>query len=167
MYAKVGTAIVVLTLLIGFSAGLSHHQVEAKTGFEADTITLEAAQRVIAAAVKKSGEMNLNMNVTVLDVGGNLKAFVRMDDAFLGSADISMKKAKTSVMFNAPSGALGTMTQPGGSLYGLERSNGGLITFAGGLPLHNASGRLIGSIGVSGSSVENDEIVAKAGADGL
>ena len=78
-----------------------------------------------------------------------------------------MKKAKTSVMFNAPSGALGTMTQPGGSLYGLERSNGGLITFAGGLPLHNASGRLIGSIGVSGSSVENDEIVAKAGADGL
>ncbi|MFP6616261.1 MAG: heme-binding protein [Candidatus Hydrogenedentota bacterium] len=130
-------------------------------------MTLDAAQRIIAAALKKSAEMDVKMNVTVVDVGGNLKAFVRMDDAYLGSADISMKKAKTAVMFGFPSGVLGTMSQPGGELYGVERSNGGLITFAGGLPLHNASGKLIGAIGVSGSSVANDEAVAEAGAAAL
>jgi uncharacterized protein GlcG (DUF336 family) len=75
-----------------------------------------------------------------------------------------MKKAKTSRMFDAPTGALGALTQPGGPLYGLEETNDGLVTFAGGLPLKNAAGQVIGAIGVSGSSVENDLAVAEAGA---
>lgn len=167
MLAKMVSGILAVTIMIGAGMSASNQTAEAVTKFSGDTMTLEAAQRIIAASIKKSDAMGVKMNITVLDVGGNLKAFVRMDDAFLGSADISMKKAKTAVLFGAPSGALGTMTQPGGDLYGLERSNGGLITFAGGLPLKNAAGKLIGSIGVSGSSVQNDEMVATAGAAAL
>lgn len=158
-----------LTVLavLGCCVLISSDRVIAKTKFEGQVITLDAAERVIAAAVKKSTEMGLAMNVSVLDTGGNLKAFVRMDGALLGSADISQRKAKTSVLFNAPSGVIGTLSQPGGDLYGIERSNGGLITFGGGFPLHNAAGDLVGAIGVSGSSVANDEAVAQAGVAGL
>jgi uncharacterized protein GlcG (DUF336 family) len=127
-------------------------------------VTLADAQRVIDAAIKKSNEMGLKMNIAVVDAGADLKAFARMDGAFLGSADIAMKKAKTSRMFDAPTGALGNLTQPGGPLYGLEETNDGLVTFAGGLPLKNAAGHVIGAVGVSGSSVENDLAVAEAGA---
>lgn len=130
-------------------------------------VDLASATRVIDAAVKKAKEIDTKMNITVLDAGGNLKAFVRMDDALLGSIDISMKKARTSRLFNAPSGALGQLSKPGGDLFGIEVSNGGLITFAGGIPLTNADGVVIGAIGVSGSSVQNDEIVAMAGAAAL
>ena len=148
------------------AGGFQQNQnVRAATAFDGHDVTLEAALRVLNAAVKKSEEMDVKMNITILDAGGNLKAFVRMDDAFLGSADISMKKAKTSRLFNAPSGAIGGMSQPGGPLYGIESTNGGLVTFAGGLPLANADGKVIGSIGVSGSSVENDLAVAQAGVD--
>ncbi len=167
MLPKLGSGFMAFVIIVGLSTVVPHHAVDAQSAFKDDTMTLEAAQRIIAAALKKSKEMDVKMNVTVLDVGGNLKAFVRMDDAYLGSADISMKKAKTSVMFGFPSGALGGMSQPGGELYGVERSNGGLITFAGGIPLKNASGKLIGAVGVSGSSVANDEIVAKAAAAAL
>jgi len=127
-------------------------------------VTLSDAQRVIAAAIKKADAMGLKMNVSVVDAGANLKAFVRMDGAFLGSADIAMKKAKTSRMFDAPTGALGALTQPGAPLFGLEETNGGLVTFAGGLPLKNATGQVIGAVGVSGSTVENDLAVAEAAA---
>ncbi len=127
-------------------------------------VSLADAQRVIAAAIKKADALGLKMNVAVVDAGANLKAFVRMDGAFLGSADIAMKKAKTARMFDAPTGALGALTQPGAPLFGLEESNDGLITFAGGLPLKNAAGQVIGAVGVSGSSVENDLAVAEAAA---
>ena len=167
MFGKMVSGILAIAVVIGISISGANQTAEAVTKFSGETMTLEAAQRIIAASIKKSDAMGIKMNITVLDVGGNLKAFVRMDDAFLGSGDISIKKAKTAVLFEAPSGALGTMTQPGGDLYGLERSNGGLITFAGGLPLKNAAGKLIGSIGVSGSSVENDEMVATAGTAAL
>ena len=107
------------------------------------------------------------MNIAVLDAGGHLKAFARMDGALLGSIDIAERKAKTSVLFRAPSGIIGTLSQPGGELYGIERSNDGLITFGGGFPLTNAGGEVIGAIGVSGSSVANDEAVAQAGVAAL
>ena len=128
-------------------------------------VGLNAAMRVVDAALKKAQELDTKMNIAILDAGGNLKAFVRMDGAYLGSADVAMKKAKTSRLFNAPSGAIGGMSQPGGPLFGIEASNGGLITFAGGLPLANSDGEVVGSIGVSGSSVENDLTVAQAGVD--
>ncbi len=130
-------------------------------------IGLDQAQTVVAAALKKAEEISTLMNVTVVDVGGNLKAFARMDGAWLGSIDISAKKARTARFFDMDSGAIGELSQPGGPLYNIEVSNGGLITFPGGVPLKDASGEIIGAIGVSGSTVENDHAVAVAGASAL
>lgn len=127
-------------------------------------ISLDAAERVIDAAMEKAVELDTKMNIAILDAGGNLKAFVRMDGAYLGSIDVAIKKARTSRLFDAPSGALGQLSQPGGPLYGIERTNGGLVTFPGGVPLTNSGGEVVGAIGVSGSSVENDLAVAEAGA---
>ena len=130
-------------------------------------IDLDQAQTVVAAALKKAEEISTLMNVTVIDAGGNLKAFARMDGAWLGSIDISAKKARTARFFDMDSGAIGNLSQPGGPLYNIEVSNGGLITFPGGVPLKNASGEIIGAIGVSGSTVENDHTVSVAGASAL
>jgi uncharacterized protein GlcG (DUF336 family) len=130
-------------------------------------ITLEEALAVVAAARAKAEKQGTLMDIAVVDAGANLKAFVRMDGAFLGSIDISIKKAKTARFFNMPTGKLGELAQPGKSLYHIEFSNGGLITFPGGLPLKNKDGNIIGAIGVSGSSVEDDHEVALAGAAAL
>ena len=130
-------------------------------------ITLEEAMAVIEAARKKAEEQGTLMDIAVVDSGANLKAFVRMDDAFLGSIDISIKKAKTARFFNMPTGDLGNLAQPGQPLYNIEFSNGGLITFPGGDLLKNKEGTIIGAIGVSGSSVEDDAEVASAGAAAL
>jgi len=130
-------------------------------------IGLDQAQMVVDAAVKKSQDIATLMNVTVVDAGGNLKAFARMDGAWLGSIDISAKKARTARFFDMDSGEIGKLSQPGGPLYNIEVSNGGLITFPGGVPLKNASGEVIGAIGVSGSTVDNDHAVATAGANAL
>jgi uncharacterized protein GlcG (DUF336 family) len=130
-------------------------------------IDLDQAQTVVAAAMKKAEEISTLMNVAVVDAGGNLKAFVRMDGAWLGSIDISAKKARTARFFDMESGAIGGLSQPGGPLYNIEVSNGGLITFPGGVPLKNPGGEIVGAIGVSGSTVENDHAVAVAGASAL
>ena len=130
----------------------------------ADDLTLEAAERIVAAAKKKAAEINTKMDIAVVDAGGNLKAFVRMDGAWLGSIDIAQRKARTARWFDMDTGVIGTLSQPGGPLYGIEHSNGGLITFPGGVPLKNAQGEVVGAIGVSGSTVENDHTVAAAGA---
>jgi uncharacterized protein GlcG (DUF336 family) len=90
-----------------------------------------------------------------------------MDGAWLGSIDISAKKARTARFFDMESGAIGELSQPGGPLYNIEVSNGGLITFPGGVPLKNSGGEVVGAIGVSGSTVENDHAVAVAGASAL
>ncbi|HQV78032.1 MAG TPA: heme-binding protein [Chitinophagales bacterium] len=125
-------------------------------------ITLEQAEKIIAAAKKKAAEIDTKMNIAIVDAGANLKAFARMDDAWLGSIDISIKKAKTARFFNFPTGVIGELSQPGGPLYNIEHSNGGLITFPGGLPIKSGD-VVIGGIGVSGSTVENDQLVAEAG----
>ena len=130
-------------------------------------ITLDQALVAIAAGRSKAVKQGTLMNIAVVDAGANLKAFVRMDDAFLGSIDICIKKAKTARWFNMPTGTLGELAQPGQPLYHIEFSNDGLITFPGGLPLKNAEGVIIGAIGVSGSSVEDDNEVAQAGAASL
>ncbi|MBO0949475.1 GlcG/HbpS family heme-binding protein [Fibrella forsythiae] len=130
-------------------------------------ITLAQAEQAIAAAKAKSTELGLKMNIAVVDAGANLVAFARQDGAWLGSVDISIKKAKTARFFDMNTGDLGQASQPGGSLYNIEHSNGGLITFPGGIPLKDANGEVIGGIGVSGSTVENDHTVAQAGASGI
>ena len=133
----------------------------------ADDLTLEAAERIVAAAKQKAAEINTKMDIAVVDAGGNLKAFVRMDGAWLGSIDIAQRKARTARWFDMDTGVIGTLSQPGGPLFGIEHSNGGLITFPGGVPLKNAQGEVVGAIGVSGSTVENDHAVAAAGAAAL
>jgi uncharacterized protein GlcG (DUF336 family) len=127
-------------------------------------ITLNQAQNVTDAALKKAQEIGTLMDIAVLDAGGNLKAFARMDGAWLGSIDIAIKKARTARFFDMNTGEIGKLSQPGGALFNIEVSNGGLITFPGGIPLKDGSGEVIGAIGVSGSSVENDHAVAAAGA---
>lgn len=129
-------------------------------------ITLEQAQQVAKAALDSAAAENLKMNVAVVDAGGNLKAFGRMDGAWLGSIDIAIKKARTARFFDMESGALGPLSQPGGPLYQIEVSNGGLITFPGGIPLES-DGVVIGAIGVSGGSVEEDRRTARAGVAAL
>ena len=126
-------------------------------------INLEQAYKIVKAAYDKALEMDVKMNIAVVDAGANLKAFVRMDNAWLGSIDIAIKKAKTARFFDMPTGEIGKLSQPGESLYQIEVSNGGLISFPGGIPLKNADGEVIGAIGVSGDSVENDHAVAEAG----
>ena len=130
-------------------------------------IDLESAQRVVEAARKQAEAINCKMDIAVVDAGANLKAFARMDGAWLGSIDISIKKARTARFFDMPTGSIGELSQPGGALYNIEVSNGGLITFPGGVPLKDKSGNIVGAIGVSGSSVENDHTCAAAGAEAL
>ncbi len=127
-------------------------------------INLQEAEAAVAAAKKKATDLGTKMDIAVVDSGANLKAFARMDDAWLGSVDISMRKARTARYFDMPSGDIGALSQPGGPLYNIEHSNGGLISFPGGVLIKNKAGQIIGAIGVSGSSVENDDAVARAGA---
>ena len=127
-------------------------------------INLTQAQQAVDAALNKAKEMGVKMDIAVVDVGANLKAFVRMDGAWLGSIDIAQKKARTARWFDMPTGAIGQLSQPGGPLFNIEHSNNGLITFPGGLPLKDSGGEVIGAIGVSGSTVEDDDAVASAGA---
>ena len=129
-----------------------------------EDLTLEAAERILAAATKKAVELGTRMDIAVVDAGGNLKAFVRMDGAWLGSIDISIRKARTARWFDMNTGEIGKLSQPGGPLFGIEHSNGGLITFPGGVPLKDGKGIVVGAVGASGSTVENDHAVAVAGA---
>lgn len=130
-------------------------------------LTLEQAEKIISKAKKKALELDTKMNISVVDAGANQVAFVRMDGAWLGSADIALKKAKTARFFDMPTGEVGKLSQPGASLFNIEHSNGGLITFPGGLPIKDKEGKIIGAIGVSGSSVDKDHAVAEAGATSL
>jgi uncharacterized protein GlcG (DUF336 family) len=127
-------------------------------------MTLDQARAAVSAAMEKARQINAKMNIAVVDAGANLKAFARMDGAWLGSVDVSIKKARTARFFDMPTGEIGKLSQPGGSLYNIEHSNGGLITFPGGVPIRTNTGEIIGGIGVSGSTVENDHVVASAGA---
>jgi uncharacterized protein GlcG (DUF336 family) len=126
-------------------------------------VTMESALKAIEAARKKAVKIETQMCIAVVDSGANLKAFLRMDDAWVGSIDIAIKKAKTAVFFGMPTGEIGKLSQPGKPLYAIEHSNEGLITFPGGLPIVDEDGVLVGAIGVSGSTVENDHAVAQAG----
>lgn len=130
-------------------------------------LTLEMAQKAVEAALAKSKEMDVKMNIAVVDAGTNLVAFAKMDGAWLGSIDIAQKKARTARFFNMDTGKIGELSQPGGSLYNIEHSNNGLITFPGGVCLKNSTGDIIGAIGVSGSTVEDDHEVASAGASAV
>ena len=108
-------------------------------------ITMQQARAAVDAARRRSDELSVKMNIAVVDAGTNLKAFARMDGAWLGSIDIAIKKARTARMFDMDTGAIGALSQPGGSLYNIEHSNDGLITFPGGVPIKNSAGEIIGA----------------------
>jgi uncharacterized protein GlcG (DUF336 family) len=126
-------------------------------------LSLDQANAALESAIKKAEEIGTKMDIALVDVGGNLKAFARMDGAWLGSIDISIIKARTARYFDMNTGDLGGLSQPGGPLFNIEHSIGGLITFPGGVPIKDGD-TVIGAIGVSGSSVEDDHTVAAAGA---
>ncbi len=127
-------------------------------------MTLADARRVIAAAEKKAAEIGQPMNIAVADEGGNIQAHVRMDGAWLGSIDISQKKAYTSRAFDITTKDLASHSQSGGQFFGIHASNNGkIMVFAGGIPLKK-DGKVAGAIGVSGGSGEQDHAVAEAGA---
>ena len=126
-------------------------------------LNLEEAKKVVEGAESKAKEIGVPMNIAVVDVGGNVVAFERMDKAWLGSIDIAMNKAYTAVAFNMTTEDLGKASQPRESLFGIHASNKGkLIIFGGGIPLRKGD-ELVGAIGVSGGAVPQDIEVAEAG----
>ena len=128
-----------------------------------ETVTLEEAQGIIQAAQQKAQEIGQPMNIAIVDNGRQLKAFARMEDAWLGSIEIAIDKAFTSASFVMPTQDLADMTQPGQPLYGLETiRHGRFVNFAGGIPL-TRDGEVAGAIGVSGGTVDQDQEVAEAG----
>jgi uncharacterized protein GlcG (DUF336 family) len=127
------------------------------------TLQLPDARRIIAAATKKAEEIQQPMNIAVADAGGNLLAFERMENAWLGSIDIAQKKAWTSRAFDIATKDLAEHSQSGNQFFGIHASNDGkVMIFAGGLPIKQ-DGVVVGSIGVSGGSGEQDHAVAEAG----
>ena len=126
-------------------------------------ITLEEAQRIISAAEDKAGQMGQPMNIAVMDAGRNLVAFHRMDGAWVASTDIAIDKAFTSAGRGLTTRKIGEMAQPGQPLFGINTTNGGrIVIFAGGIPLMR-DGEVVGAIGVSGGTVDEDHEVAEAG----
>jgi uncharacterized protein GlcG (DUF336 family) len=127
-------------------------------------ITLEDARRIIAAGEKKANEIGQPMNIAVVDAGGNLVAHVRMDNAWIGSVDISIKKAWTSRAFDISTKQLAEFSQSGGQFFGIHASNQGrVMIFAGGIPLKR-DGKVVGGVGVSGGTGAQDQAVAEAAA---
>jgi uncharacterized protein GlcG (DUF336 family) len=127
-------------------------------------LTLSDAQRVIAAAEKKAEEIGQPMNIAVVDAGANLISHVRMDGAWIGSIDVSINKAFTARVFDIPTAELAKSSQPHEQFYGIQGSNHGrIMIFAGGIPLKRGD-QIVGAIGVSGGSGDQDQAVAEAGA---
>jgi uncharacterized protein GlcG (DUF336 family) len=123
-----------------------------------DSLTLDDARRVIDAAIGQP------QDIAVVDAGGNLKAHVRMDTALIGSIHISINKAYTSIAFQCQTKDLTEITRHDGDLYGLSDAHGGrIVVFPGGIPLVR-DGHIVGAIGVSTGSIEQDQTVAEAGA---
>ncbi|MDT7744207.1 MAG: hypothetical protein QOE59_3285 [Actinomycetota bacterium] len=129
------------------------------------TLTFADAQRILAAGLAKADEIGQPMNIAVVDAGGHLLAFGRQDGAIRASIDISQRKALTSVLMNSRTAALMELVQPGAELYGLEQTAGGMVAFGGGVPIYRDRD-LVGAVGVSAGTVEQDVTVAEAAAEG-
>ena len=127
----------------------------------------ELAQSLIATATAEAAKGGFAVCVTILDAATHLVAFHRMDGANIGPIEVSQKKARTAALFQTDSLQLGQAAQPGGAIYTLENTNGGLISFGGGVVLRDRAGTVIGAIGVAGATVEADEEIAQAAAASL
>lgn len=130
-------------------------------------VTSDQARTIIAAGEARAREIGVPVNIAVLDDATHLKAFSRMDGAVLGSIDVALGKARTAALFQANSEAVWEYCKPGAPAPGLQLSNGGLMTFAGGIPLIDDEGIMIGAVGVSGGAVSQDLAIAQAAATAL
>lgn len=130
-------------------------------------ITSQQAQAVIAAGEAHAARIGVPIDIAVLDAGAHLKAFSRMDGALIGAIDIALGKARTAALFGMATEAIGEFCKPGGTSFGLEQTNGGLVVFAGGVPLVGPGGAVIGAVGVSGGAVAQDREIAVAAAAAL
>ncbi|MBE3709709.1 heme-binding protein [Vibrio parahaemolyticus] len=124
-------------------------------------MSLNLAKQITAIAIQQAKHQEFNICVSVVDQAGLLVHFERMDNALLGAIDVAIKKARTAALFQTNSAELGAIAQPGGAIYTLEATNGGLISFGGGVLLRNEQGNVIGAIGVAGATVEADEAIAQ------
>ena len=128
-----------------------------------DAITLDDAKFLAAEVEKKAREMGVNAVVAIADEGGNLKLCECLDNSYLASRDIAINKAYTVVALKMPTAKLASLAAPGGSLYGIQHTNGGkIVIFGGGDPL-SVRGRIVGGIGVSGGSAEQDTALSSYG----
>jgi uncharacterized protein GlcG (DUF336 family) len=125
-------------------------------------ITQQQAFKSLNQSIEKANQIGVNANITILDKAGHLKAFVRMDDAFLGSIDISMGKAKTAMLFRMNSEAVGEFLNPENKTFGMVNTSGGLVGFKGGVPV-TSENEIVAYIGVSGGSPDQDFEIATAG----
>jgi uncharacterized protein GlcG (DUF336 family) len=140
---------------------------EAKMPRKVMTLTLEDARRAIAAGERKAEELKVPYNLAVVDAGGGLVAHARMDGAWLGSVDIAIDKAWTARAFDMPTDAIARLAQSGQQGFGINTTNHcRVVVFGGGIPV-KADGTVIGAVGASGGSVEQDILVARAAVDGL
>jgi uncharacterized protein GlcG (DUF336 family) len=131
------------------------------------TLTLDLAEKAVRAGREHASELGVAVCLVICDAAGHLKAFARMDRAWLGAIDVALRKAKTSVLFETETQFIWEVSRPDAQAHGLESSNGGLITFAGGIPLRSAAGQLLGAVGVSGGQVVQDYAIAKAAVNAL
>ena len=125
-----------------------------------NTISLETANQIIDKAIKEAEKRNFSIVATIVNKDGTLVALKKMDHAVIGPVDVSIKKAKTAALFGLNTIDFGKIAQPGAPIYSIENTNGGMISFGGGITLiHN--GEVIGALGVAGASVEDDELIAQ------
>jgi uncharacterized protein GlcG (DUF336 family) len=129
------------------------------------TLTLDLAEKSLRSGREHAATLGVAVCLVVCDAAGHLKAFARMDRTWLGAIDVALRKAKTSVLFEAETQLIWEVSRPDGQAHGLESSNDGLITFAGGIPLRSIDGELLGAVGVSGGQVAQDYAIAKAAAN--
>lgn len=126
------------------------------------TLSMNTAANLADAGHKAADAIGVPMNIAIVDAGGHLLHFSRKDNALLGCIDLAQRKAKTSILFHLPTATLGEISRPDGPIYGIEWSNGGLISFGGGLPITDSEGEVIGAVGVSGGTADQDVEVARA-----
>jgi uncharacterized protein GlcG (DUF336 family) len=126
-----------------------------------DLLTLDVAQRLVAAALEEAGRREARVSCAVVDRGGHLIAFARMDGAEIAGPTLAVDKAYTAVAQSTSTEELAVLAAPGGPLFGLHANGGGrYVVFGGGIPIE-AGGEIVGGLGVSGSTVQNDVACAR------
>ncbi|VVO39059.1 GlcG/HbpS family heme-binding protein [Pseudomonas fluorescens] len=120
----------------------------------------QQSREIVSRAIALANEQGFAICISVVDESGLLRAFLRMDDAIPGAIEVAIKKARTAALFRTDSAEIGARAQPGGDIYSLEGTNGGLISFGGGIVLRDAHGKVIGGLGISGATVETDQDIA-------